>query len=71
MFPDPEMYMDIDKTVHVTSLAQLQFCEATRIIFVLKENKNNIIYSTVLLPELPSSAILESTMTHARAFPRT
>ncbi len=30
---------DIDKTVHVTSVAQLQFCEATRILFVRKENK--------------------------------
>ncbi len=26
-----------------------------------KENNNNIIYSTILLPEFPSSAILEST----------
>ncbi len=26
-----------------------------------KENNNNIIYSTILLPELPSSAILKST----------
>ncbi len=26
-----------------------------------KENNNNIIYSTILLPELPSNAILEST----------
>ncbi len=53
---------DIGKIVHVTSVAQLQFCEATRILFVGKEN-NNIIYST-LLPELPSSAILESTPEH-------
>ncbi len=30
---------DIGKTVHVTSVAQLQFCKAMRILFVLKENK--------------------------------
>ncbi len=31
----------IGKTVHVTSVAQLQFCDATRIPFFLcKENKN-------------------------------
>ncbi len=28
----------ISKTVHVTSVAQLQFCKATRILFVCKEN---------------------------------
>ncbi len=31
----------IGKTVHVTSVAQLQFCDATRILFLHKENKNN------------------------------
>ncbi len=31
----------ICKTVHVTSVAQLQVCDATRILFVCKENKNN------------------------------
>ncbi len=29
---------DIVKIVHVTSVAQLRFCEATRILFVHKEN---------------------------------
>ncbi len=29
--------------------------------FVHKENNNNIIYSAIHLPELPSSTILEST----------
>jgi len=52
---------DIGKTVHVTSGVQPQSYEATRILFVRKENNNNIIYSTILLPELPSSAILERT----------
>ncbi len=28
---------------------------------VRKENNNNIFYSTILFPELPSSAILENT----------
>ncbi len=32
---------DIIKMVHVTSVAQPQFFEATRILFVRKENKNN------------------------------
>ncbi len=32
----------------------------TSVKIVHKENNNNIIYSTILLPELPSSAILES-----------
>ncbi len=32
-----------------------------RTLFVRKENHNNIIYSTILLPKLPSSIILEST----------
>ncbi len=32
-----------------------------RILYVCKENNNNIIYSAILLPELPSSTILEST----------
>ncbi len=35
---------DIGKIIHVTSGVQPQFYEATRIIFVCKENKNNIIY---------------------------
>ncbi len=35
--------------------------EDKRIGFVCKENNNSIIYSTILLPELPSSFILEST----------
>ncbi len=49
----------IGKTVHVTSVAQLSFCDATRILFLHKENKNNIIYSNILLPWVTSSAILE------------
>ncbi len=36
---------DIDKTVHVTSVAQVQFCEATGILFVHKENKNNNLFN--------------------------
>ncbi len=32
--------------------------------FLRKENKNNIIYSTILLPWVTSSAILESTQEH-------
>ncbi len=32
------------------------------ILFVRKENNNNIIYLTILLPKLPSSVILESTL---------
>ncbi len=32
--------------------------------------KKKIIYSTILLPEIPSSAILESTMTHVFTFTR-
>ncbi len=32
-----------------------------RILFMCKENNNNIIYSAILLFDLPSSAILEST----------
>ncbi len=32
---------DIVKKVHVTSVDQPQFYEATRILFVHKENKNN------------------------------
>ncbi len=35
-----------------------KFYEAARIFFVRKENNNNIIYSAILFPELPSSAIL-------------
>ncbi len=31
----------ICKTVHVTSVAQLQFCKTTIILFLCKENKNN------------------------------
>ncbi len=50
-------------------MAQLQFYEATRILFVRKENRNNIIYSTILLPKVLSSAILESTTMYVRAFP--
>ncbi len=50
---------DIGKIVHVTSGVQPQSYEATRILFMRKENNNNIIYSTILLPELPSSDILE------------
>ncbi len=41
-----------------------KFYEAARIFFVRKENNNNIIYSAILFPELPSSAILESTPEH-------
>ncbi len=33
----------ISKTVHVTSVAQLQFCDATRILFLHKENKNYLL----------------------------
>ncbi len=62
---------NIDKTVHVTSVAQIQLCKAKKILFVHKESKNIITYSTILLPELTSSAILESTTTHVHAFPRT
>ncbi len=36
---------DICKTVHVTSVAQLPFCEATRILFVRKENKSNNLFN--------------------------
>ncbi len=32
---------DIVKIAHVTSVVQLQFFEAIRILFVCKENKNN------------------------------
>ncbi len=32
---------DVIKIVHVTSVVQLTFYEATRIYFVCKENKNN------------------------------
>ncbi len=52
---------DISKIVHVTSVVQQKFYESMRILFVRKENNNNVIYSIILLPELPSSAILEST----------
>ncbi len=45
------------------------FAKLQEYFFVLKENKNNIIYSTILLPELPSSTILEITMMHAYPFP--
>ncbi len=38
----PRSSKDISKTVHVTSGVQLQFCKATRILFVLKENQNNL-----------------------------
>ncbi len=31
----------IGKTVHVTSVAQFQFCDTARILFLHKENKNN------------------------------
>ncbi len=61
MFPCPETYKYIGKTVHVTSVAQLQFCDATEYFFFRKENNNNIIYSTILLPRVTSSAVLEST----------
>ncbi len=37
--------MDIGKTVHVTSVAQLQFYEATRIRFVCKGNQNNNLFN--------------------------
>ncbi len=37
----PKHSKDIGKTVHVTSVVQPSFYEATRIIFVHKENKNN------------------------------
>ncbi len=40
MFPGPESKF-ISKTVHVTSVVQLKFYKATRILFVLKVNKNN------------------------------
>ncbi len=45
---------DIGKIVHVTSGVQPLFYEATRILFVRKENSNNIIYSEILLQELLS-----------------
>ncbi len=32
---------DIGKIIHVTSGVQLEFYEATRILFVRKENKNS------------------------------
>ncbi len=49
MFPGLESSKCIGKTVHVTSVAQLQFCDATRIVFFLAK-KTKIIYSTILLP---------------------
>ncbi len=52
---------DIRKLVHVTSVVQPQFYQATRILFVHKKVKTIIkMYSTILLPELLSSAVLES-----------
>ncbi len=36
---------DIGKIVHVISVAQLQFCKATRKLFVRKENKNNNLFN--------------------------
>ncbi len=62
MSPVQESSKDIGETLHVSSVPLLQFYEATRILFVHKENK--IIYSTILLPELPSSDILESAPEH-------
>ncbi len=38
---------DIIKIVHVTSVVQPYFFEATRILFVSKENKNNFIQQFV------------------------
>ncbi len=40
---------DIVKIVCVTSMVQLWFCEATRILFVRKENKNNYLIQQFLL----------------------
>ncbi len=40
---------DIVKIVCVTSMVQLWFCEATRILFVRKENKNNYLIPQFLL----------------------
>ncbi len=42
-------------------LSLITFTKLMRILFVRKENHNNLIYSTILLPELPSSSNLEST----------
>ncbi len=46
-----------------------QFCEATRILFVHKENKNNAFIQQLFSPELQSSTILEIITTHTHALP--
>ncbi len=43
MFKAPKGSKDIVKIVHLTSVVQPEFYEATRILFVCKENKNNFI----------------------------
>uniref|UniRef100_A0A672KXF6 Tyrosine-protein kinase receptor n=1 Tax=Sinocyclocheilus grahami TaxID=75366 RepID=A0A672KXF6_SINGR len=60
--PRQKRSKDIGKTVHVTSVAQLQFCKATRILFVRKENKNDDFIQQFFSSKLPSSAILTSSM---------
>ncbi len=37
----------ISKTVNVTSVTQFQFCDAMRILFVCKENKNLLHFKTM------------------------
>ncbi len=63
---------DIYKTVHVTSVTQLKVHKAIVLKYFSSTKKTIItIYLTILLPVLPSSAILESAMRHPYAFPRT
>ncbi len=53
----------IVRIVHLPSVVQSEFYEATRILFIRKENKNNDIYSTIRLLSVSlcqRSAILES-----------
>ncbi len=45
------------------------FTKATRILFVRKENKKNDFTQQFFSSTSPYSAILESIMMHARAFP--
>ncbi len=65
MFKAQKGTKNINKIVHVTSVVQSLFYEATRILSVRKKNKNNHFIQQFFSPELPSTAIIESTTMHA------
>ncbi len=68
MFKAQKGSKDIIKIVNVTSVVQPYCYEATRILFVCKENKNNDFVQQFLLFHVSCRHVHVSTMTHTCAF---